>query len=110
MTLFYLHKIGCYDNIIIMDISWARIFPDGKGEPNEKGMQFYKNLVISHNLLLSHGLTVKAYREMGFMGEIGITLNMNPVYPASDRAEDLAVAKRYNEYINKWLAVSWNRP
>lgn len=26
-------------------IAWPRIFPDGKGSPNEKGMQFYRNLV-----------------------------------------------------------------
>jgi 6-phospho-beta-glucosidase len=25
-------------------ISWARIFPDGEGEPNEAGLQFYDNL------------------------------------------------------------------
>lgn len=172
-------------------ISWARIFPDGKGKPNEKGMQFYKNLVeelvengiepavtlyhwdlpqklqdeggwsnrdtvdcfvqyaryvfqnlgdtvpiwithnepwvvsfignwegrhapgitdfttallVSHHLLLSHGMTVKAYREMGFKGEIGITLNMNPVYPATDSIEDVEAAKLFNEYLNKWFA------
>ncbi len=172
-------------------ISWARIFPDGKGKPNEKGMQFYKNLVeelvengiepavtlyhwdlpqklqdeggwanrdtvdcfvqyaryvfqnlgdkvpiwithnepwvvsfignwegrhapgitdfttallVSHHLLLSHGMTVKAYREMGFKGEIGITLNMNPVYPATDSIEDAEAAKLFNEYLNKWFA------
>lgn len=26
-------------------IAWSRIFPDGYGEPNEKGMQFYMDLV-----------------------------------------------------------------
>lgn len=172
-------------------ISWARIFPEGKGKPNEKGMEFYKKLVskltengikpavtlyhwdlpqklqdvggwanretvdcfeqyaryvfeelgeavpvwithnepwvvsfvgnwegrhapgitdfstallVSHHLLLSHGKTVKAYREMGFKGEIGITLNMNPVYPASSRTEDIEAAKLFNEYHNKWFA------
>ncbi len=172
-------------------ISWARIFPDGYGKPNPKGMEFYKKLVsklnengiipavtlyhwdlpqklqdnggwanrdtvyhyveyakyvfenlgdqvpiwithnepfvaaivgnwigrhapgitdfktalrVAHHLLLSHGLAVKAYRESGHKGEIGITLNMNPVYPASENDIDKAAAKRFNEYLNKWFA------
>ncbi|HPD00239.1 MAG TPA: GH1 family beta-glucosidase [Acetivibrio sp.] len=35
-------------------ISWPRIFPDGKGKPNEKGLDFYKRLT---NLLLENGIT-----------------------------------------------------
>lgn len=172
-------------------ISWSRLFPDGSGEPNPKGMEFYKKLVsklnengikpavtlyhwdlpqklqdnggwanrdtvchfveyakyvfenlgsqvpiwithnepfvaaivgnwigrhapgitdfqtalrVAHHLLLSHGLAVKAYRESGHKGEIGITLNMNPVYPASENEMDKAAAKRFNEYLNKWYA------
>ena len=172
-------------------ISWARIFPDGSGKPNPKGMEFYKKLVgklkengiipavtlyhwdlpqklqdiggwanrdtvysfveyakyvfdnlgsqvpiwithnepfvaaivgnwigrhapgitdfqtalrVAHHLLLSHGLAVKAYRESGHKGEIGITLNMNPVYPASENDKDKAAAIRFNEYLNKWYA------
>ena len=27
-----------------MSISWARIFPEGEGEVNEKGIQFYKDV------------------------------------------------------------------
>lgn len=172
-------------------ISWSRLFPDGSGEPNPKGMEFYKKLVsklnengikpavtlyhwdlpqklqdnggwanrdtvchfveyakyvfenlgsqvpiwithnepfvaaivgnwigrhapgitdfqtalrVAHHLLLSHGLAVKAYRESGHKGEIGITLNMNPVYPVSENEMDKAAAKRFNEYLNKWYA------
>ncbi len=172
-------------------ISWARIFPDGSGKPNPKGMEFYKKLVgklkengiipavtlyhwdlpqklqdiggwanrdtvysfveyakyvfdnlgsqvpiwithnepfvaaivgnwigrhapgitdfqtalrVAHHLLLSHGLAVKAYRESGHKGEIGITLNMNPVYPASENDKDKAAVIRFNEYLNKWYA------
>jgi beta-glucosidase len=35
-------------------ISWPRIFPDGKGKLNEKGLDFYKRLT---NLLLESGIT-----------------------------------------------------
>jgi len=172
-------------------ISWARIFPEGKGTPNQRGIGFYKRLCekllengimpavtlyhwdlpqklqdkggwanretvehfeqyaryvfkelgdkvpvwithnepwvvsftghwegrhapgirdfstalqVSHHLLLSHGKAVKAYREMGFGGKIGITLNMNPVYAASYRLEDMEAAKRFNAFHNRWFA------
>ncbi len=172
-------------------ISWARVFPDGKGTPNQRGLDFYKRLVeklnengikpaatlyhwdlpqklqdlggwanrdsvgwfadyaaymfeklgdqvpvwithnepwvvsfignwvgrhapgitdfstalqTSHHLLMSHGQAVKAYRETGGNGEIGITLNMNPVYPVSDSRDDTAAARMFNEYLNKWFA------
>ncbi len=171
-------------------ISWSRIFPDGKGEPNKKGMDFYRNLVnllneneitpavtlyhwdlpqklqdiggwtnrevvdlfvqyaryvfkelgekvpvwitfnepwvssfigywygghppaisdlslalqAAHNLMLAHGRTVRAYREMGMKGKIGISLNLNPVYPASENENDLFAANRYSEFYNKWF-------
>lgn len=171
-------------------ISWPRIFPDGRGESNKKGMDFYRNLVTllvkneiipaatlyhwdlpqklqdiggwtnpevvdhfvqyaryvfkelgdkvpiwitfnepwassfigywygghppavtdlsfalqaAHNIMLAHGKTVRAYREMGMNGEIGISLNLNPVYPASESEADLLAAKRYSEFQNNWF-------
>jgi beta-glucosidase len=172
-------------------ISWPRIYPDGKGEVNRKGIKFYRNLInllienditpavtlyhwdlpqklqdiggwanrevtdyfetyartifkefgdlvptwithnepwvvamlgnawgvhapgitdpstailVAHNLLLSHGKAVRAYREMGFKGEIGITLNMSPAYPASDSEKDRAAAWRQDGFNNRWFA------
>lgn len=172
-------------------ISWPRIFPEGKGSPNVKGMDFYKRLVsllaengikpavtlyhwdlpqklqdiggwanrdtagyfeqyaryvfselgdtvpiwithnepwvvsfignwqgshapgitdfstalqVSHNLMLSHGKAVKAYRESGYKGEIGITLNMNSVYPLTESEEDKKAASRFDGYHNRWFA------
>lgn len=38
-------------------IAWPRIFPDGNGKPNPKGMDFYKRLT---NLLLENGITPAA--------------------------------------------------
>lgn len=174
-----------------LSISWPRIFPDGRGKPNEKGIRFYKDLIgllvkngikpavtlfhwdlpqklqdlggwanrevtdyfeqyaryvfkelgdmvpiwithnepsvycfignwrgvhapgltdfptallISHNLLLSHGKAVKAYREMGLRGEIGITLNMNSMYPASQDEMDMAAAVRSDGLWNRWFS------
>jgi beta-glucosidase len=64
---------------------------------------FSNALLVSHNLLLSHGKAVRAYREMGQKGEIGITLNLNPVYPATDNIEDMNATKRFEQYHNRWF-------
>ncbi len=171
-------------------LSWARIFPEGYGRPNPKGIDFYKRLAdelleagikpavtlyhwdlpqalqdrggwvnrdtvnyfeeyanfvygelgqkvplwithnepwvaaflgnyigdhapgykdlkqavaVSHNLLLSHGKAVKAFRESGLKGKIGITCNLHPVVPATESVKDIFSAKMYDEYMNKWF-------
>ncbi len=174
-----------------LSLSWPRIFPEGKGQPNEKGMEFYKKLInllienditpaitlyhwdlpqklqdiggwanrkvvehfesyaryvfkelgdlvpiwithnepwvvsfvgnwygvhapgitdfttalqVSHNLLLSHGRVVKAYRQMDYKGQIGITLNMCSSYPASENAVDIEAAKISDSHNIRWFA------
>lgn len=46
----------------------------------------------SHHLLVSHGLAVKAIRQHS-RADVGIVLNMSPVYPATDSDLDAAHAK-----------------
>lgn len=174
-----------------LSISWPRIFPEGKGSPNPKGIDFYKKLInllvqnnikpavtlfhwdlpqklqdiggwanrdvasffekyaryvfqelgelvpiwitlnepsvysftghhegihapgltdfstalqVTHNLLLGHGKAVKAYREMGLKGEIGLSFNMNPNYSASNQESDQTAALRYDGYWNRWFS------
>lgn len=48
----------------------------------------------AHYLLYAHGLAVEAFRSVTGNGQIGITLNMSPKYPASDSPEDVAAAQR----------------
>lgn len=171
-------------------ISWSRVFPEGRGQPNQKGIDFYKNLInllidngiipavtlyhwdlpqklqdiggwanremtayfeqyasylfkelgdtvpiwttfnepwvsafvgywygghppgikdlstallAAHHIMLAHGMAVRTFRELGNKGEIGITLNLNPVYPASETEKDLAAAKRYSDFLNGWF-------
>ena len=57
--------------------------------------------VVAHHLLLSHGLSVQAYRSQRAGGQIGITLNLSAVYPASDRPEDLAARDRMDTILNR---------
>lgn len=47
---------------------------------------------VAHHLLLSHGMTVRALRELGTKTELGIVLNLSPIYPASDSAADIQKA------------------
>ncbi|MFZ5986753.1 MAG: GH1 family beta-glucosidase [Bacillota bacterium] len=172
-------------------IAWSRIFPEGKGQVNQKGMDFYQRLVdellengidpmitlyhwdlpqalqdiggwgnrdmtdyfaqysqyvfkalgdrvkkwvthnepwvvafagnlqgrhapgltdfplavqVSHNLLLSHAKAVEAFRGSSPKdGKIGITLNLYPVYPASDSVEDVEAASLVDGYHNRWF-------
>ena len=59
---------------------------------------------VAHHLLLSHGLALQAYRQGGRRrGQIGITLNLSPVHPAGDRAEDEAAARRVDGLLNRWF-------
>ena len=60
-------------------------------------------LQVAHHLLLSHGRVVQLFRSLGLPGEIGITLNLSPAYPASAVEEDRAAARRQDGYLNRWF-------
>ena len=63
----------------------------------------YASVQAAHHLLLSHGLAVARYRELVLSGEIGITLNVSPTYPATDSEEDQKATDIYDDYINGWF-------
>ena len=56
--------------------------------------------IASHNLMRSHGASVKAYRAEG-KHQIGLVVNLEPKYAASQSAEDLAAVKRADAYMNR---------
>lgn len=56
--------------------------------------------IASHNLLRAHAEAVKAYRAMGKQA-IGIVVNLEPKYPASQSAEDLEATRRAEAYMNR---------
>ncbi|MGC8971110.1 MAG: GH1 family beta-glucosidase [bacterium] len=171
-------------------ISWPRIFPEGRGTINKKGLDFYKKLVdgllskdiipfatmyhwdlpqaledkggwgnldtskyfadyaytlfkelgdaipfwitlnepavftylgygigihapgkkdfslaikATYSALLAHGLAIEAYRALGIKGQIGITLNLTPMHPASNKEEDILSANKMDLMWNKWF-------
>ena len=56
-----------------------------------------------HNVLLAHGLGMKAIRDHGKPGtEAGIVWAPNPIWPASEKAEDVEAAKRHWRMSNDW--------
>lgn len=57
---------------------------------------------VTHQLLLGHARAVEVYRALG-RNRIGIALNLEPQYPASSNALDVAAAERRDLFINRWL-------
>lgn len=66
--------------------------------PGHKNL--YEAPIASHNLLRAHGRAVQAYRAIG-KHRIGIVVNLEPKYPASDDPADQAAARRADAYMNR---------
>ncbi|WP_225826035.1 GH1 family beta-glucosidase [Streptomyces naphthomycinicus] len=56
----------------------------------------------SSHLLLGHGLATQAIRAAAPGAQVGIVNNLSTVYPATDRPEDLAAARRHDGHVNRW--------
>jgi beta-glucosidase len=55
---------------------------------------------VTHNLLRAHARAVDAYRAEG-RNQIGLVVNLEPKYPASDSAADVAATGRAEAYMNR---------
>jgi beta-glucosidase len=60
----------------------------------------FETPIASHNLLRAHASAVAAYRAEG-QHQIGIVVNLEPKYPASDKQEDLEATARADAYMNR---------
>lgn len=77
-------------------------YSSGVSAPGYK--DFRLHLKASHHLMLAHGKAVKAFREFGPKnGEIGITLNIDPTYPADDSEENKKAAIIKDGFQNRWF-------
>ncbi|MFE5401596.1 GH1 family beta-glucosidase [Streptomyces sp. NPDC056580] len=56
----------------------------------------------SYHLLLGHGLATHAIRAAVPGAQVGIVNNLSTVFPATDRPEDLAAARRHDGHVNRW--------
>jgi beta-glucosidase len=60
----------------------------------------YEPPIVAHNLLRAHGAAVLAYRAAAKQ-QVGLVVNLEPKYPATDyEADDLAV-RRADAYMNR---------
>ncbi|HEY6088760.1 MAG TPA: GH1 family beta-glucosidase [Gemmatimonadaceae bacterium] len=59
--------------------------------------------VATHNLLRAHGTAVERFRATSAAkkGKIGIVVNLEPKYPASQSPEDLDAVRRADAYMNR---------
>jgi beta-glucosidase len=60
-------------------------------------------LATAHHLLVSHGRAVEILRNLSPSAEVGITLNLDHPYAASDEPEDLAAARWLDGLHNRWF-------
>ncbi len=56
--------------------------------------------IATHQLLRAHGAAVQAYRGAG-RHRIGVVVNLEPKYPASQDAADVAATARADAYMNR---------
>jgi beta-glucosidase len=60
----------------------------------------YEAPLAARNLMRAHGAGVDAYRAAG-RHQIGVVVNLEPKYPASQRPNDLAATRRADAYMNR---------
>ena len=79
---------------VVMHCGYAQ----GVHAPGHRNL--YEAPIVTHNLLRAHGAAVQAYRAEGAM-QIGLVVNLEPKYPASDHPEDVAASQRADAYMNR---------
>lgn len=60
-------------------------------------------LQVAHNVLVSHGKVVPVIRQNSPGAKVGIVLNFNPAYPATDTEADHAAAHMEHAKFNLWF-------
>ncbi|WP_309662590.1 GH1 family beta-glucosidase [Sphingomonas sp.] len=60
----------------------------------------FETPIASRNLMLAHGAAVQRYRAVG-NHEIGLVVNLEPKFPATDSDADRAAANRSDAYMNR---------
>ena len=58
---------------------------------------------VAHNVLVSHGRALQVIRANVPGAQVGITLSLHPLRPASSSAADLAACERHDGLRNRWF-------
>ena len=70
----------------------------GKLAPGHRNL--WEAPIASHHLMRAHAAAVRAYRAEG-KHAVGLVVNIEPKYPASRAAADLAATRRADAYMNR---------
>jgi len=73
-------------------------FLSGIHAPGHRSLQ--ETPLVAHNLLRAHALAVQAFRAE-CKGRIGIVVNIEPKYAASEQRDDQTAAERAHAYMNR---------
>lgn len=60
----------------------------------------FEATIVAHHLMTAHGTAVQAYRATG-RHAIGLVVNIEPKYPASEDEADIAATRRADAYMNR---------
>jgi beta-glucosidase len=73
----------------------------GKLAPGHRNL--FEPPIASHNLLRAHGMAVDVFRgsRAADGGRVGLVVNLEPQYAASDSLEDVAATARADAYMNR---------
>ena len=64
-------------------------------------VDFKRAATVAYHTILAHARAVKAWRECGTEGEIGIILNLTPSYPRSQHPADVKAAHIADLFFNR---------
>ncbi|WLR55911.1 GH1 family beta-glucosidase [Mesobacillus subterraneus] len=77
-------------------------YHQGVHAPGHTNME--EALKAVHHILLSHGEAVSLLKDkLASSTPVGITLNLSPMYPASNSANDRLAANNADGYTNRWF-------
>jgi beta-glucosidase len=67
------------------------------------GTRLADAIQASHHVLLSHGQAIPVIRANSAGAQVGITLSLHPIAPATGSAEDAAAVLRHDGLRNRWF-------
>jgi beta-glucosidase len=89
---------------ITLNEPWVSSFLGHQIGAHAPGLQDTETAVrAAHHLLLGHGLAVPVIRQNSPEAEVGITLNLSYVQPASAGAADYRLYRYLDGYTNRWF-------
>jgi beta-glucosidase len=98
-----IHQLGL--DAYRFSIAWPRIFPQGRGSINEKGLDFYERLV---DALLAKGIkpfaTLYHWDLPQTLEDAGGWVNRDTAYAFADYSE--AVAQRLGDRVAGWITLN----